>query len=135
MPIGFVHTFWIESLKQAASEIPDACFVVVSLVAMAKGLPPVDRHLRRLAIPFWSRIVILCPSDGFGDQVQQRRHVARRDSSSGRATWLAYPRRRACSRSTMSRPNGVSETGISLKFARPSGMPMMVRHISTPVTT
>jgi hypothetical protein len=33
--------------------------------------------------------------------------------------------------STISRPNGVSETGISLKFARPRGMPMIVRHMST----
>ena len=33
----------------------------------------------------------------------------------------------------MSRPNGVSDTGISLKLARPSGIPMIVTHISTPV--
>src|SRR5262245_29331837 len=51
----------------------------------------------------------------------------------GTVTCVAYPRRRAWSRSTTSRPKGVSETGMSLKFASPSGIPMMVRHISTPV--
>ena len=29
----------------------------------------------------------------------------------------------------------MTDTGISLKFASPSGIPMIVRHISTPVTT
>ena len=33
----------------------------------------------------------------------------------------------------MSRPNGVSETGTSLKFASPSGIPMIVMHITTPL--
>src|SRR3954470_11038027 len=37
--------------------------------------------------------------------------------------------------STISRPNGVRETGISLKFAKPRGMSMIVRHMSTPVMT
>ena len=32
-------------------------------------------------------------------------------------------------------PSGISETSMSLKFAMPSGMPMMVKHIATPVTT
>ena len=35
---------------------------------------------------------------------------------------------------TISRPNGNSETGISLKFASPSGIPMIVTHSATPVT-
>ena len=35
--------------------------------------------------------------------------------------------------STISRPNGVSDTGISLKFARPSGIPMIVMHIAIPL--
>ena len=35
---------------------------------------------------------------------------------------------------TISRPSGVSEIGTILKLARPSGMPMMVRHMRTPVT-
>ena len=35
--------------------------------------------------------------------------------------------------STISRPNGVSEIGISLKFARPSGIPMIVMHIAMPL--
>ena len=34
--------------------------------------------------------------------------------------------------STISRPNGVSDTGISLKFASPSGIPMIVTHIKMP---
>ena len=34
----------------------------------------------------------------------------------------------------MSLPSGNSDTGISLKLASPSGMPMTVRHSSAPVT-
>ena len=33
---------------------------------------------------------------------------------------------------TISRPSGSSETGIILKLAMPSGMPMIVRHIAMP---
>jgi len=53
--------------------------------------------------------------------------------STGIATLVDRPRRRACSVSTMSRPNGVSDTGINLKLPSPSGMPMIVKHINTPV--
>lgn len=35
---------------------------------------------------------------------------------------------------TISRPIGSSETGISLKLATPSGMPMIVTHSAMPVT-
>ena len=44
------------------------------------------------------------------------------------------PRSRASSIETISRPNGSSETGMSLKFARPSGRPMIVKQSSTPET-
>jgi hypothetical protein len=33
---------------------------------------------------------------------------------------------------TISRPSGRSDTGISLKFAKPNGIPIMVRQRSTP---
>ena len=34
---------------------------------------------------------------------------------------------------TISLPSGMSDTGTSLKLAMPSGMPMIVMHIATPV--
>ncbi len=44
------------------------------------------------------------------------------------------PMARAWSMLTMSRSIGSSETGISLKLASPSGMPMIVTHSTTPAT-
>ncbi len=41
---------------------------------------------------------------------------------------------RASSTDTISRPIGSSDTGIILKFARPSGMPMIVMHCAMPVS-
>src|SRR5687768_15892633 len=69
------------------------------------------------------------------DNSDRLRHVRGRDGLAGMATCALYPSRRAWARSTTSRPNGVSETGISLKFASPSGIPMIVRHMRSPVTT
>jgi hypothetical protein len=48
-------------------------------------------------------------------------------------TVQSMPRRRASSAETISRPNGRIDTLMSLKFARPSGMQMIVRQSSTPV--
>ena len=45
----------------------------------------------------------------------------------------SYPICRACSTDTISRPSGSSEIGISLKLARPSGIPMIVRQSAIPV--
>ena len=49
------------------------------------------------------------------------------------APMIDFPRARASLIETISRPNGSSETGISLKLASPSGRPMIVKHRSTPV--
>src|SRR5205807_2961856 len=59
-------------------------------------------------------------------------HV-REDGSAGTATSVDRPLALAWSRETISRPNGSSETGMSLKFARPSGIAITVRHSRTPV--
>src|SRR3954470_22232102 len=53
--------------------------------------------------------------------------------SSGTATGGVRPIARACSIVTMSRPKGSSETGMSLKFARPSGIATIVKQSRTPV--
>ena len=45
----------------------------------------------------------------------------------------SYPICLACSTDTISRPSGSSEIGISLKLARPSGIPMIVRQSAIPV--
>ena len=39
-----------------------------------------------------------------------------------------------CSLDTISTPSGISEIGMILKLAMPSGMPMIVTHSSAPVT-
>ena len=78
MPTGIIHPFWIEALKEAASEILNAGFVVVSLVATPKGPPAANGHSRRLAIPLRGRLVVVCPSDRFGHQVKPRGTVHQR---------------------------------------------------------
>ena len=55
------------------------------------------------------------------------------EGSAGTATVGASPIALAWSIVTISRPNGSRETGVSLKFASPSGMPMIVKHSSIPV--
>jgi hypothetical protein len=71
MPAGFIHPFWIELLKEAASQIMDTDFVAVSLAATAEGLPAANGHPRRVAIPLRRRLVIPSPSDSFGHQFVQ----------------------------------------------------------------
>ena len=78
MPTGIIHPFWIQALKEAASEILDAGFVVVSLVATPKGLPAANGHARCLAIPLRGRLVMVCPSDRLGHQVKPRGTVHQR---------------------------------------------------------
>jgi hypothetical protein len=72
MPTGIIHPFWIEALKEAASEILNAGFVVVSLVATPKGLPVANGRARRLAIHSVGGFVMVCPSDRLGHQVKPR---------------------------------------------------------------
>ena len=47
-------------------------------MATPKGLPAANGHPRRLAIPLRGTLVIACPSDSFGHQVEQRRTVHQR---------------------------------------------------------
>jgi hypothetical protein len=44
--------------------------------------------------------------------------------------WMSSAR--ACSMLTISRPSGSSDTGITFRSAKPSGIPIMVRQRSTP---